>query len=118
MALNKVLDDLMDIYFKQSLILYDHLFSSYHQFIEEIIPYCLQQESNIFYENIDGYNIYFHGFKCSNIRIKPAIFDNDNNIIYPKESRKNNINYFSQQRKINQIWFIIQSSKLFFNSNL
>jgi len=92
---DKPIDNLIDLYFKQSLILYEHLFSSYHQFIEEIIPYCLKQEQNNFYENMDGNLIHFHGFKCDNIRIKPATFDNDNEIKFPNEARKNHLNYFA-----------------------
>ena len=93
--IQKELDSLVDLYFKQPNILYEHLFSSYHQFIEEIIPYCLKQEQNYFYENIDGCLIHFHGFKCDNIRIKPATFENDNEIKFPNEARKNHLNYFA-----------------------
>jgi intein/homing endonuclease len=97
MAINiqKDIDKLIDSYFNQPLILYEHLFASYNQFIEEIIPYCLKQEQNYFYENIDGHLVHFHGFKCDNIRIKPATFDNDNEIKFPNEARKNHLNYFA-----------------------
>lgn len=93
--IQKELDNLVDLYFKQPNILYEHLFSSYHQFIDEIIPYCLKQEKNYFYENVDGPLIHFHGFKCDNIRIKPATFENDNEIKFPNEARKNHLNYFA-----------------------
>jgi len=89
------LDKMVDFYFNQPYILYEHLFSSYHQFIEEIIPYCLKQEQNYFYENLDKHLIHFHGFRCDNIRIKPATFDNDNEIKFPSEARKNHLNYFA-----------------------
>jgi len=94
-TIQKDIDKIVDLYFKQSLILYEHLFSSYHQFIEEIIPYCLKQEKNYFYENVDKHLIHFHGFKCNNIRIKPVTFDNDNEIKFPHEARKNHLNYFA-----------------------
>ena len=32
---------LIKLYFKQPNILYEHLFSSFHQLIEEIIPYSI-----------------------------------------------------------------------------
>ena len=95
LTIQKDIDKIVDLYFKQSLILYEHLFSSYHQFIEEIIPYCLKQEQNYFYENPDGHLVHFHGFRCNNIRIKPATFDNDNEIKFPNEARKNHLNYFA-----------------------
>ena len=91
----KYIDYLLNIYFNQPNILYDHLFSSYHQFINEIIPYSLINENNIFYENVEGNVIYLHGFKCSNIRIKLATFENDNKILFPSDARRNHLNYFT-----------------------
>jgi len=100
---NKDIDDkvqdeinqIIDLYFKQPRILYEHLFTSYNQLVEEIIPYCLIQEPNHFYQNVIENNIYMHGFKCSNIRIKPPTFDNDNEIKFPSDARKNHLNYFA-----------------------
>jgi DNA-directed RNA polymerase II subunit RPB2 len=88
------IDKIIHLYFNQPSILYEHLFTSYHQFIEEIIPYCLQQEPNYFYENIEQ-SIYNHGFKCENVRIKQATYDNDNEIKFPSDARKNHLNYFA-----------------------
>uniref|UniRef100_A0A6C0EE33 DNA-directed RNA polymerase n=1 Tax=viral metagenome TaxID=1070528 RepID=A0A6C0EE33_9ZZZZ len=93
-SIDKNITNLIDLYFNQPKILYQHLFSSYHQFIEEIIPYLLIKEPNNFYENIDKEKIYLHGFKCSNIRLKPSVFENDNEIKFPSDARKNHLNYF------------------------
>jgi len=90
----KELDKLIDLYFNQGKVLYDHLFSSYHQFVEEIIPYSLIKEQNIFFESVDKEFVYIHGFRCSNIRIKPSTFENDNEIKFPSDARKNHLNYF------------------------
>ena len=87
------INNLIHLYFKQPSILYEHLFSSYQQFIEEIIPYCLKGEINNFHENTSDNIIYNHGFKCENIRIKPATNDNDNEIKYPWNARRNHLNY-------------------------
>ena len=89
------IDKLIDLYFKQPRVLYEHLFSSYNQLVEEIIPYSLIQEQNYFYQNYIENNIYLHGFKCTNIRIKPPTFDNDNEIKFPSDARKNHLNYFA-----------------------
>jgi DNA-directed RNA polymerase beta subunit/intein/homing endonuclease len=89
--INKVLH----LYFKQPRILYQHLFDSFHQFVEEIIPRSLKEDANIFYESIDGALIHYHCFKIENIRIKPPTFDNDNEIKFPYDCRKNHLNYFS-----------------------
>ena len=95
MNTQKDINKLIDIYFNQPKILYEHLFGSYHQFVSEIIPYSLIQESNYFYENVDKEIIYLHGFKCSNIKIKPSTFENDNEIKFPSDARKNHLNYFA-----------------------
>ena len=89
------IDKLIKLYFNQPKVLYEHLFSSYHQFISEIIPYSLIQEKNYFYEEVDKEKVYLHGFKCSNIRIKPSTFENDNEIKFPSDARKNHLNYFA-----------------------
>ena len=65
---------LVKIYFNQPKILYQHLFSSYNQLVEEIIPYSLVEQNNYFYENVDGNFINIHGFRCKNIKIKPELF--------------------------------------------
>jgi DNA-directed RNA polymerase beta subunit len=91
----KEIDKLIEFYFNQPKVLYEHLFASYHQFVSEIIPYYLIQEQNYFYENVDKEFIYLHGFKCSNIRIKPSTFENDNEIKFPSDARKNHLNYFA-----------------------
>lgn len=89
------INKLIELYFSQPNVLYEHLFASYHQFVEEIIPYSLIQEQNHFHDNVDKEFIYFHGFKCSNIRIKPSTFENDNEIKFPSDARKNHLNYFA-----------------------
>ena len=93
--IQKEIDKLIELHFNQPKVLYEHLFASYHQFVGEIIPYSLIQEKNYFYENVDKELIYLHGFKCSNIRIKPSTFENDNEIKFPSDARKNHLNYFA-----------------------
>ena len=86
---------LIKLYFKQPNILYEHLFSSFHQLIEEIIPYSICKENNYFYESIDNNTIYLHGFKCSNVRIKPPTNQSNNDMLSPKEARTKHLKYFA-----------------------
>ena len=81
----KDIDKLIKLYFSQPNILYKHLFSSFHQFIEEIIPSSLSRENNYFYENITKDSIYLHGFKCMNVRIRPPIIESNSEILSPKK---------------------------------
>lgn len=83
------------LYFKQPNILYSHLFDSYHQLIEEIIPYSLTKENNYFYEKVEQNIIYLHGFKCSNVRIKPPSSPSGPELLTPKEARKKHLKYFA-----------------------
>ena len=87
---------LIKLYFDQPKILYQHLFSSYNQLIEEIIPFSLVKENNYFYENTEKNDVFLHGFRCKNVRIKPVVFENNpNEIMFPDDSRKNHLNYFA-----------------------
>ncbi len=83
------------LYFKQPNILYDHLFSSFHQLVEEIIPYSLMKENNYFYEKVEQNIIYLHGFKCTNVRIKPPTSPSGPELLTPKEARKKHLKYFA-----------------------
>ena len=87
------INKLVDLYFKQPDIMYSHLFSSYHQLIEEIIPYILSQE-NYFYESVDKDYVYLHGFKCNNVRLRPCTFENNSKLLFPNQARKNFLSYF------------------------
>ena len=89
------LKKLESLYFKQPNILYEHLFSSYHQLVEEIIPYSLMKENNYFYEKVEQNTIYLHGFKCSNVRIKPPTSTSSMDLLTPKEARKKHLKYFA-----------------------
>ena len=91
--MQKNIDNLLKLYFEVPKVLYNHLFSSFHKFIDEMIPYYLINEQNYFHSSMDNEIIYLHGFKFSNIRIKPPTFDNDNEIKFPSDARKNQLNY-------------------------
>lgn len=82
------------LYFKQPNIIYDHLFSSYHQLIEEIIPYILMKENNYFYEKVEQNIIYLHGLKFTNIRFKPPVNQSGIDLLSPNEARKKHLKYF------------------------
>jgi DNA-directed RNA polymerase beta subunit/intein/homing endonuclease len=89
-----LINKIIDLYFNTPKVLYNHLFQSYEQFINEIIPYSLINEPNYFYTNITNNEVYMHGFKFTNVRFKPATFDNDNMYKFPSDARKNHLNYF------------------------
>lgn len=93
--LRKGIDNLVDLYFSQPKVLYSHLFSSFHQFIEEIIPYSLEEETNYFYDNVTKDAIYLYGFKFEDTKILPPVRERDNEIVFPQMARKNFLNYFA-----------------------
>jgi DNA-directed RNA polymerase II subunit RPB2 len=89
---------LQDLYFAQPNILFDHQISSFHQFVDEIIYSELKNDDNIFYENVDREKqmIYKYGFKFENISIKPPMYENEDEILYPHDARKKHMNYASK----------------------
>jgi DNA-directed RNA polymerase beta subunit/intein/homing endonuclease len=95
MTTQETMNKMLELFFEQKNVLYEHVFSSYDQLIRKIIPYSLIQETNFFHEAIDREKIYLHGFKCYNISIKPSTTNNDNEIQYPRDTRKNHLNYFA-----------------------
>lgn len=93
--LRKGIDYLTELYFAQPKVMYSHLFSSFHQFIEEMIPYSLEQETNYFYDNVTKDAIYLYGFKFKDTKILPPVRERDNEIVFPQMARKNFLNYFA-----------------------
>lgn len=89
---------LQDLYFDQSKILFDHQLSSFHQFVDEIVYDELKNEDNIFYENVDSKTgvIYKYGFEFDEISIKPPMYENEDEIMYPHDARKRHMNYASK----------------------
>jgi DNA-directed RNA polymerase II subunit RPB2 len=86
------LNNLVDLLLSQNKYLVQHLHSSYQQLMEEIIPYSLKDENNYFYENVVKDKIYLHGFKITNIAIRPVEVNGD--LIFPRDARKKHLNYF------------------------
>ena len=66
---NNDIKKLINIYFNQPKILYEHLFSSYNQLVEEIIPYSLVKENNYFF-NIYTFFKYLYLYKFFLIFLK------------------------------------------------
>jgi DNA-directed RNA polymerase beta subunit len=91
---NQEFQKVIDLYYSQPKILYNHLFSSYEKFIDEIIYDTLMKDPSYFHENIIGDKSYKHGFVYEDVFFKPASIDNDNELMYPHYARKNHLNYF------------------------
>ena len=83
---------IQDLYFDQPNILFNHQFNSFHQFVDKIIYEELKNNENIFYENIGNEYIYKYGFRFDNISIKPPMFENEDEIMYPYDARKRHMN--------------------------
>ena len=77
------------------------------------------KENNYFHESPEKNNIYLHGFKCKNVRVKPVVFEsNPNEIMFPDQARKNHLNYFAtvhadveqfvERRKLVNLLILIQ----------
>jgi hypothetical protein len=69
MNMQKNVNKILKLLFEVPEGLYKHLFSSFDNFISEMIPYYLINEMNYFHSSMDNEIIYLHGFKFSNIRL-------------------------------------------------
>ena len=88
------INKILKLYFSQPQSIYQHLFASFYQFVDEIIPSSLHKNNNYFHENVTSNAIYLHGFKCSNISIKPPVNPNTGELLSPMEARKKQFKYF------------------------
>jgi DNA-directed RNA polymerase II subunit RPB2 len=84
----------IELYFSQPKVMYAHLFDPYEQFILDIIQDVLTKEFQVFYESHGKEKLYRHGFKFENPSLKPASLENENEMLYPYEARRNHLNYF------------------------
>jgi DNA-directed RNA polymerase II subunit RPB2 len=85
---------ILDLFFEQDeRILEKHHIDSYNQFIEEIIPSILQQNSNIIFEKISEKKIIRHRLSFDNLGIKPPTIDGTNDPMFPIFAHQNNLIY-------------------------
>jgi DNA-directed RNA polymerase II subunit RPB2 len=100
---------LIDLYFSQPNILYNHQYNSYNQFIEESIPHILKSEDNIFFTNSDNEYVTNYMFKFDDIYLKPPTLENESELMFPSDARVRSLTYSSKliatvtqiQQKIN-----------------
>ena len=74
---------LIDLYFNQPGILYNHQISSFDKFLDEDIPNILMKDDNIFYEKITREKKYRHRFSFSNISIRQPMIENQDEHMFP-----------------------------------
>jgi DNA-directed RNA polymerase II subunit RPB2 len=93
---NLDIKSIQDLYFNMPQVLFRHQFESFNQFIDEIIYNELKNGENIFYESSGEEYIYRYGFKFDKISLKPPMYDNEDEIMYPHDARKRHMNYASK----------------------
>jgi DNA-directed RNA polymerase II subunit RPB2 len=99
---------LIDLYFKQHNILYTHQTRSFDQFIEEYIPNFLKNNDHVFFEQVTKDKVYRYKFLFDNIRIKPPVLDNEDELMFPTDARLFSLTYASKiLAKVTQIQEII-----------
>ena len=86
-----------DLYFKSDkYILYHHHRNSFDKFLDDDVRSLLADNDNIFYEKYTQDKIYRYKFEYSDISIKPALIDNLDEIMFPKDARDRNLTYASE----------------------
>ncbi len=94
---NKKIYKLIDLYFNDKFIMYKMQYDSYNQFINEIVYKTLTESENIIYVSEDKEKnvIYEYSFRFLNININYPT-NEQNEIIYPEDARKNHLSYSSK----------------------
>lgn len=82
-----------DLYFKQKNIMYSHLYNSFNKFLDEDVKNLLLYGDNVFFEKITKDNVIRYKFEYSNIAVKPPLFDNEDELMFPSDARKRNLTY-------------------------
>jgi DNA-directed RNA polymerase II subunit RPB2 len=93
MVTSDELHTLIQLYFKQPNILYNHQYNSFNQLVDEYIPYILKKEDNVFFSKLTSTHMYNYKFMFDNIRLKPPTMDNENELLFPSTARLMNLTY-------------------------
>jgi DNA-directed RNA polymerase II subunit RPB2 len=90
---NKNVELLLDLYFQDRSVLYNYIIQSYHDFIEQYIPYILKQNSNV-QDYVDDSNNYHNiCLEITNIRMRPPHQEGTDNYMSPTTARNEKQTY-------------------------
>jgi DNA-directed RNA polymerase II subunit RPB2 len=84
---------LIDLYFNQKYVIYQHLFNSYDKFLDSDVYSFLKEGNNTFYEHTAGSKVYRYKFVFDTIQIAPPT--HERKPLFPSVARNNNLNYIS-----------------------
>ncbi len=99
---------ILDKYFEQEHILYQHQHKSFDQFLEEYIPNFLMKTDHVFSEQYTKDEIIRNKFSFSDVRIKPPVLDGGESLMFPVDARINGLTYSaSVYAKIKQMQEIV-----------
>jgi DNA-directed RNA polymerase II subunit RPB2 len=85
--------DIVDARFTKKNILYEHLYNSYNDFIDNQVINFLKTNDNIFDENKVGDKVYRYKFKFDNIHVRPPLNENGLSLMYPMDARDRKSTY-------------------------
>jgi DNA-directed RNA polymerase II subunit RPB2 len=85
--------DIIDARFTKKNILYEHLYNSYNDFIDNQVINFLKTNDNIFDENKIGDKVYRYRFKFENIHVRPPLNENGLSLMYPMDARDRKSTY-------------------------
>ena len=104
--------DILDERFSKKYILYEHLYNSYNDLVDNQIINFIKTNDNIFDENKVGDKIYRYRFKFDNIHVRPPLNDNGLSLMYPMDARDKNCTYsIKVMAKVSQIQEIYDLNK-------
>ncbi len=86
----------IDLYFKNTYIIYQHQYNSFDKFIDDYIKNFLLYGNHEFFQQTIGNQQYKYRFKFENIKVELPRDDKTKEILYPMDARDRGINYSSK----------------------
>ena len=80
-------------YATKKYILYEHLYNSYNDLVDNQIINFIKSNDNIFDENKVGDKVYRYRFKFENIHVRPPLNENGLSLMYPMDARDRKSTY-------------------------
>lgn len=94
----------IDLYFNRKYIMYNHIYNSYNNFIEDSIRVFLKENDNTFYEKITKDSVIKYKFEFDNITLRPPIIEGTEKLMFPSDARNGNYTYASRlEARVSQI---------------
>ena len=86
----------LDLYFNEKHVMYNHAKNSYNQFIDQVINKTLIENKNVFFSNIVDTKQYVYRLVFSDVKLLPPHFEGEETYMFPEDARQRHFTYSSK----------------------